>query len=184
MSWYTHPAVLFERPLDFFPNRGMTPEERLNSMVRFVLYASIAVSAYNADPMMLALGVCIIIALSLVDATRVKEKIVSTPRGHPEDDIQEPRCTAPTEDNPFMNVLPHEFASNKPAACRITESTMKKTNDYFDRGLHREITDVYHKRASDRQFVTMPASGDNGTPDTLAFRNFLFSETAKGPKCK
>jgi hypothetical protein len=66
----------------------------------------------------------------------------------------------------------------------LTDAILDKSNAYFDKGLSREITDVYHKKASDRQFVTMPATGDSGNPDTLAFRNFLYSETAKGPKCK
>lgn len=186
MSWYNEPSILFEYPLDFFPSRGMTPEERLNSIVRFVLYASIAVAIYKSDPMMFGIGVCIALALSLVNSTCfVKKNDVGEYEPHEQHpDIIPSKCTAPTEDNPFMNVLPHEFALNKPAACVLTDSTMQKSNDYFDQDLPREITDVYHKKASDRQFVTMPASGNNGTPDTLAFRNFLFSETANGPKCK
>lgn len=182
--WYNEPSILFEHALDFFPSRGMTPEERLNSIVRFVLYASTLVAFYKSDPMMLGLGVCIIIGLSLVQSMCSVNDIVKCNYKPTFKDIHVPRCTAPTENNPFMNVLPHEFAANKPAACTMTDSTMKQSNDYFEKGLPREITDVYHKKASDRQFVTMPATGNNGTPDTLAFRNFLFSETAKGPKCK
>ena len=186
-SWYNEPSILFERPLDFFPSRGMTPEERLNSVVRFVLYASIAVSLYKSDPTMFGIGVCIVLALSLVNSRcYVKESDTTTDEceAHADRDIRTPKCTVPTEDNPFMNVLPHEFASNKPAACRLTNATLDKSDAYFDKGLPREISDVYRKKASDRQFMTMPATGNNGNPDTLAFRNYLYSETIKGPKCK
>lgn len=180
-AWYQEPMVLFKRPLEFFPARDMTHAERLNAIVRFIAYASVGIAMYKRDPVILAVGAVIIVVLSLVFSSptlagsAVKE--VHTEEGRKE-------CTPPTPDNPFMNVLANEYMSSKPGACAVNAASMQKSSDYFDEGLPREIADVYHNRASDRQFITMPASGTNGTPDTLAFRNFLFSETAKGPKCK
>lgn len=182
--WYHFPSVLIQRPLEFFPARGMTPAERLNSIVRFVMYAAAAIAYYRSDWVVFGLGLCVVFVVSLVfsvpcttPACKEKETLLKDPSDRV-------TCTKPTENNPFMNVLAHEYGSNKPPACPTTSGTMCESNKYFDQGLPREISDVYHNRASDRQFVTMPGSGNNGTPDTLAFRNFLFSETAKGPKCK
>lgn len=181
--WYTSPGVIVKKPLEFFPARGMSPAERLNSMVRFVMYASIAISYYRADPVILGMGLAAILVLSIIFAVPETMTKKCTPQT-PGCDDKEKKCTAPTEDNPFMNVLAHEFGKNKPAACPTTTSTLAQSNKYFDQGLPREISDVYHNRASDRQFLTMPVAGNNGTPDTLAFRNFLYGETSKGPKCK
>lgn len=180
--WYTSPGVIVKKPLEFFPARGMSPAERLNSMVRFVMYATIAISYYRGDPVILGMGLAAILVLSIVFAVPevMTKKYDSGTPGY----VQEKKCTAPTEDNPFMNVLAHEFGKNKPTACPTTTATLTQSNTYFDQGLPREISDVYHNRASDRQFLTMPVAGNNGTPDTLAFRNFLYSKTSKGPKCK
>lgn len=184
--WYRDPAVLLKRPLEFFPTRDMTPAERLNSITRFVIYASSGIAAYRQDATVLGIGAIVVIVLALVFSARSGKDTVTG------EDIKEDgkigerqKCRPPTPENPFMNVLADEYGdSAMPGACPVTSSTLKRSNDYFGQGLPREISDVYHNRASDRQFVTMPASGKNGVPDTLAFRNYLFSETVKGPKCK
>ena len=82
-----------------------------------------------------------------------------------------------------MNVLPTEFGKQKPVACEQTPCIARQIEDVYEPQVIREITDVYKNRASDRQFYTMPVTG-NGTPDTLAFRNFLFSQVSKGTRCK
>lgn len=171
-AWYVDPRVLANRPLEFFPARGMTPAERLNSMVRFVAYACIGIAIYRNDPHSLVIGAVIIVVISTLMGmgTRSKGQGPKWTRGIAE----RAACTVPTPDNPFANVLASEYMSSKPAACRVTTASINASQAYFDRGLIREISDVYKNRASDRQFVTMPATGDNGTPDTLAFRNYLF----------
>ena len=189
-AWYRDPRILVARPLEFFPTRGMTAAERLNSMVRFVAYAAAALAAYQSDPAALWLGLAVVLVVSLlfsappgVSGTAARQQ--RRPGG---DGYVSPaafkECTPPPAANPFMNVLTNEYAADKPAACAVTAASLERSQMYFEQGLPREISDVYRNRASDRQFVTMPVSGGNGTPDTLAFRNYLFSQLAKGPKCK
>ena len=183
--WYVDPSVLFKRPLEFFPSRGMQPQEHLNAIVRFIIYASIATTLYqNMVTPLLFGGICVIVVSLLYSARRIGYRHGNDPRhvrmhsrGKRDD------CTEPTEDNPFMNTLPHEFGQDKPLACPQTPCIEKTINKHFDSHVIREVSDVYKKRASDRQFVTMPVTG-NGTPDTFAFRNYLFSQVAKGTRCK
>lgn len=182
--WYHSPGVLIQRPLEFFPARGMTPAERLNSIVRFVIYAAAAIAYYRSDWMVFGLGLCVVFVSSLVFSVPCTTPACKEKQQKQKDPSERSNYTKPTEENPFMNILAHEYGTNKPPASPITTAIMCESNKHFDKGLPREISDVYHNRASDRQFVTMPVAGNNGTPDTLAFRNYLFSETAKGPKCK
>ena len=63
--WYRDPHALFSRPLEFFPARGMTHAERLNSMVRFVAYVSIAIALYRSDASALGLGLVVVVAISI-----------------------------------------------------------------------------------------------------------------------
>lgn len=182
--WYTSPTVLVKRPLEFFPARGMTPTERLNSMVRFILYGSFLVAFYRSDVRIVGIGCIVITVLSIIHSSRSYTSFTtSTPftKSTKRENLTE--CSAPTPNNPFMNTLTSEYTSNKKPACPNNTYTKKQTQTYFDKGLVREVSDVYNKRASDRQFYTTPVTG-NGVPDTKAFRNFLFSETVKGPKCK
>ena len=183
--WYQDPVALFARPLEFFPTRDMTPAERLNSLARFVVYASAAIAAYRSETTPLLVGLVVVVVLSLAYAVSPKGNGAIVTRIDVVDRTSErAECTPPTPNNPFMNVLADEFGPDKPGACPVDDRSMKQSQRYFDQGLPREISDVYHNRASDHVFGTMPGSGTNGVPDTLAFRNYLFSETVNGPKCK
>ena len=46
-AWYTDVRVLPRRAVDFFPAKGQSPEERLNTLVRLVAYVAIAIAAYR-----------------------------------------------------------------------------------------------------------------------------------------
>lgn len=183
-AWYRDPAVLVMRPLEFFPTRDMTHAERLNSVVRFIMYASGAIALYKNELMPLFVGGVVIVILSMIFSVPTNDTATISPIVARTNMTARHSCTPPTPNNPFMNTLANEFGKEKPGACAVTTETLRQSQDFFDRDLPREVSDVYHNRASDRQFVTMPASATNGVPDTVAFRNFLFSETVKGPKCK
>jgi hypothetical protein len=170
--WYRQPSILARRPLDFFPTRDASDAERLNAMVRFTAYATLAVAMYRgaADARaVISVGLLVALVLTLLYSSRDG---FSGGRPQGSSGSVEARCTEPTAANPFMNVLTTEYALDKPTACGPIDNDMSQA--YFDKGLPREISDVYHNRASDRQFVTMPVSGAHGVPDTLAFRNYLY----------
>jgi len=188
--WYADVSVLVRRPLEFFPARGMEPQELLNATVRFIVYAAIATSLYQDTATPLLFGCVCIIAVSLLFTVSThnasyKRRYSTWHSSRSKEASHRSRgsCTQPTHDNPFMNVLTNEFGSEKPEACPQTPCITRKINSHFDHHTIRELTDVYKKRASDRQFVTMPVTG-NGTPNTLAFRNYLFSQLKKGTRCK
>jgi hypothetical protein len=153
-------ARFTDRPLEFFPSRDATDAERLDAVIRFVVYASVAVSVYRQDVVAMLAGIAVIGSI-----------LVLFPGGEGMFGGSGKK-NVPTPDNPFTNVLANEYSTSKarPSSTHLAQV-------YFDRGLPREISDVYHKRASDRQFVTMPVT-DN-IPDTLAFRNFLYGPLKK-----
>jgi hypothetical protein len=178
-------STLWRRPTEFFPTRDQSPEERVNAVVRFVMYSAVAIAIFGrADPAK-AVGFGLLVA------------VVITMLGSSDDSSQRPKkrggaaasaaakpasagrrtmaCRAPTRDNPFMHTPVTEFGAPGLRACRFKD-VAGEVQDKFETGLVREVTDVYHNRASDRQFVPVPVP-DN-IPDTLAFRNFLYSTTA------
>lgn len=176
IPWYEDPVVLVDHWTQFVPTRGMTNPELLNAWVRFMLYGSVLVSLYQNEYMPLVYGVIVIVLVSLIFAPRMHDHAPAPTHAHRTDAYV---CTTPTESNPFMNVLPHEYHLDKPPACDPADPDVSA---YFERGLVREVSDPYKKRASDRQFMTMPVT--SSIPDTYAFRNYVFGSTAEGPKCK
>lgn len=166
-AWYNDISALGRRPLEFFPTRDQTPAEKLNSIVRFVAYSSAAIAIYRQSITPLLVGVLVIAVVSAVYT--IPKHSVTTVEKLKKPDSQ--TCKMPTKDNPFMNVLPHEYADTVLPACPPSAEVQEQSQKYFNDGLPREVSDVYRNRASDRQFITMPVT-DN-IPDTLAFRNFL-----------
>lgn len=168
--WYNDIFVLGKRPLEFFPTRDHSPAEKLNSIVRFVAYGSAAIAVYRRDTTPLLVGVLVIAVLSFVFSVPQQRNLDVTISRYAADK-RDTTCTKPTQENPFMNRLPHEHGSDKAPACPQTDEVRRQAQQHFDRGLPREVSDVYRNRASDRQFMTMPVT--DTIPDTLAFRNFL-----------
>lgn len=181
VPWYKEPQCLWKNWKEFFPARGMSAADTLNALVRFILYSCVIISVYRNDYTPLAIGILVALMVTMVYAPRLHSS-----RGHPPAGThahrKETLCTAPTPDNPFMNVLPHEYTQDKSRACPRSPAQDAQVSKAFEKGLIREVSDVYKKRASDRQFITMPVT--TAIPDTKAFSNFLFSETTNGPKCK
>ena len=169
--WYRDLSALPRRPWEFFPSRTCAPAECLNAMVRFTAYASIAIALVRQDWSVLGVGALVALVLSVVYYAPTRRGSVMR---RAEGEAAAGNCGLPTPDNPFTNVLTNEYMLDKQRACGGPASAAL-TARYFDAGLPREIADVYHNRASDRQFVTMPVSGHHGIPDTRAFRNFLFA---------
>lgn len=178
--WYKEPSCLWKNWTEFFPARGMSAAETLNALVRFVIYACVIVSIYRNEYTPLVIGIGVVLLLTLVYAPTLHTRPHAPSGTHAH--RRESMCTSPTSNNPFMNVLPHEYQDNKPEACPSSTAQDARIAQEFEKGLVREVSDVYKKRASDRQFITMPVT--TSIPDTKAFSNFLFSETANGPKCK
>lgn len=168
-AWYASPSVLTKRPLEFFPSRGMSPAERLNAMVRFAGYAAALLAIYRRNWSPVLLGVLLVAVISAFYRVEPNSPQIEV----------EPMCTLPTPNNPFMNVLATEYNVRKPRAC-LSEETRDDAKSLFDVGLPREVSDVYRNRASDRQFVTQPVT--ENIPDTLAFRNYLYSNVVASGK--
>jgi hypothetical protein len=161
--WANDVSIVFspERLHEFFPNEKMTRDEKLNSIVRLSLYLSIILSIYHSDQryfMILFVGVTFtyfLFRFAIVpkeqenSSDQIIEKITNT-------------CSRPTEDNPFMNFTMFDRItenSDKLPACNVEEPEIKKEmEDYFDNNLYKDVSDVFNKRNSQRQFYTMPST--------------------------
>lgn len=211
-AWFHDARVLFLRPTEFWPARDHTPEERLNSMVRFVLYACLATALYTRKPKYILFGVVAVTLLSVAYSTCTPSPRWREPwKGRrpgiaagvaPGDGVSDtgattssscqrapfgaapgqPPCTMSTPNNPFANVLLTDLADNpaRPPACKYDDQK-DLIRDNFNRGLVRNVFDVYERENSQRQFVTMPVT--TSTPDTVAFAQFCYGNMGR-PTCK
>lgn len=66
-------------------------------------------------------------------------------------------CIKPTKDNPFMNAMNYDSRYRQPACAPIdNEEIQNNIDEFFNDNLFKDVSDIYNKRASQRQFFTMP----------------------------
>lgn len=174
--WYDDLTVLAKRPLEFFPAQAHTPAEQTNALVRLIIYASAALFAYNRRLRSVWYGLAAVVVVTLLYRGR-GGKYAGLTTG-----LQGAKqaCRQPTPENPFANMLVSEYGKELPPPPCEYDDVKDKTEEYFDRGLFKDIDDVYNVNNSQRQFMTAPNGGR--PPDFVEFAKFL-GKDMQG-KCK
>jgi hypothetical protein len=98
------------------------------------------------------------------------------------------KCTKPTIDNPFMNVTMKDYMNfdengsvvNRPPACDPNDPEIKKMMDNtFSNNLYRDVSDVFGKQSSQRNYFTMPWTTIPNKQDEFARWLYLSPKTCK-----
>jgi hypothetical protein len=166
MIWFQDPVGFLFTESNWFkllPHTSSTIEEQLNALVMFALYFMIGIIVMKGDirVVYLFLFICFLtwIFYNHTQTENFKMKKIEDEINIVKEPFKNTYCVRPTKENPFMNVMMKDIIDfpNRPPACNISKPTIKEQVDtYFDEDLPRELGDVYHKNASDRQFFTMP----------------------------
>jgi len=98
-----------------------------------------------------------------------------------QENFSQEKCTRPTENNPFMNLLMSDYMNYdenkilkpKLPACNSSDPLIKKEMiDNFNKNIFRDVSDLFGKMNSQRQFYTMP---NTEIPNRAGeFRKWLF----------
>ena len=163
--WHRDIRVLWSRWDDFFPRASQTTTERINAVVRFFIYASAALFAYNHKFKYVLFG---LVSIGIV-TFMYDEKLVTSPEDLFELNASN-NCVRPTKNNPFGNYLLSDHPE-RPPACPY-DQVEKETKLAFNDGLFRNVADVYERENSQRQFYRMPVT--TAIADTKAFADFLY----------
>jgi hypothetical protein len=175
LFWVDDPKVLFspERLIEFFPTKDMNNNEKLNALTRFSVYLSILLFIIYRNFNLFFIAIVTAIITYIIDYNLKKIQVTSeeqfdtkvkdtfnirkdTPiRVNEFGDV----CQMPTPNNPFMNVLISDYTDNpnRPPACRHDDvQAQEATEKYFNYNLYKDVEDVWGRRNSQREYVTMP----------------------------
>ena len=98
------------------------------------------------------------------------------------------RCMEPTLDNPFMNVTMKDYMNfnkdgslvDRPPACDPNDPKIKqKMDEAFSNNLYRDVSDVFGKTSSQRNYFTMPWTTIPNKQDEFARWLYLSPKTCK-----
>lgn len=203
--WVEQPSILFRRDrlTNFFPTAKLTVVENLNAVIRLLIYLSLILILFtrNSQYLLLPLG-GMLVTYVLFQIYPKKEVLKEIPPresfsldGKLSDKIQsnkkydeqlERECIQPTVDNPFMNFNYITDSYHREPACQAwlyddkeSKDIRKEVTESFNHDLYRDVSDLYSKNNSQRQFFTMPwTSWPN---NQTSFAKWLYRT---GPTCK
>jgi len=185
MIWLNDIGILWKKPYVFFPTNKMKLTEQMNSLIRLSFYISITITILKRNinylwitPIIMILNACII----YLDPRFNKLE------GFNHNDICEPEIHKkknwrfPTKDNPFMNTSLIDINDDPNSESIIAEcpdniNIKQQIKKSFDEDLYKNVSDVFGKNNSSRQFYTMP---NTSTPnDQKAFAEWCYGKTDK-----
>ncbi len=201
--WAEDFSILFrkDRILEFFVTEDQSTTEKLNSIARFGVYASVILALYHSD--LKYLNLCIItfsvtyfvfknadIKEPLENIGSCKKKVTFSEK----EDIKEfekddGERTHPTLNNPFGNNSVFDIIENPERPPMIeygsySDESLKVKKDIeskFNYNLYKDLGDLYGKTNSQRQFYTTPSRGTIPHDSDGKFKNWLYG---KMPSCK
>jgi hypothetical protein len=186
LFWADDPKILFDvsRLVEFFPTSDMNTNEKLNALTRFFIYLSILLFIIYRSYNLFFISIVPAIILYIIHYSDAKKEIKDKEEFesvvkqqfniNPDTPIKVTEsgdvCQLPTPKNPFMNVLITDYTDNpnRPPACAYNDPQSKEMTDkYFNYNLYKDVEDVWDRRNSQREYVTMPSTTIPNDRDTF-----------------
>tara|TARA_B110001454_G_scaffold213929_1_gene232906 strand:- start:84 stop:722 length:639 start_codon:yes stop_codon:yes gene_type:complete len=176
--WFNDFSIIFnkERLIEFFPSSYMNNDEKLNSLLRFSIIITFVLFLKNKNynlfiiPIVTALITLYIFKFNTIEKKQNEKLNI--------ENYENSKCSKPTEDNPFGNTLLTDVSNykKKEEACLIEEN-IDEINNHFNKGLFKDVNDLYGKNNSQRQFFSMPNTNEYGIKngDSVKFANWLYN---------
>lgn len=161
--WSMDLSILWDknRLIEFFPTKDMTLNEKMNSIARLSVYATLVLVIYKGQlwPLyigLLGMAMSLFLQNSSNESNINSDKYISAELNKIEGETTD-LCTAPTKDNPFMNISVNEYIDNptRSGACD-PKTVSEETEAHFNVNLYKDVDDLFGKNNSQRMFVTNP----------------------------
>jgi hypothetical protein len=192
--WYNDISILYSKDsiTEIFPSKRFDILRKLNAIVRLsILYTLILFfmkreQKYLVIPL-IVMGITWLIWYKQEDIH--VDNIMKDSMSDKLDDLVKindlsTECRIPTKDNPFMNPTLSDYGTNlppPPKSCPSYNNTgvQRRVEELFNEDLYRDVTDVFGKNNSQRQFYTVP--GNQVPNDQGAFAQWCYGTP---PTCK
>jgi len=187
--WMNDISILFQknRLVEFFPNYEMTLIEKLNAIVRMSVYVGLTLYVISKKYIYLYLPI-IIMGFTIFIFKNQQENMElyynsykSNLNNKNYEKLVEKPYTKPTTNNPFMNINLVSDPKNKTEAIdswdnKLVQEDIEKK---FDHNLYRDVSDLFGKNNSQREYYTMPST-------TIPNKQTEFAKWCykTGPTCK
>jgi hypothetical protein len=183
--WFRDPIGFFNTKElhEFVPLPHMAFEEKLNAVMRFVLYFTVVLLVVQRSVKPVYLVVAVGAFTAMLYTAYDNEKKSNNPV-YEEFNLARDRsrgdeaCILPSKNNPFTNILVSDYALNprRPEGCDINRSSVKKmAESFYEKNLYRDVDDIWGRRSSSRTFYQVPVQTIPNKQNEFA--KWLFGKT-------
>ncbi len=192
--WFTNPGILYEKDylFEIFPFKRFDIVRKLNAVFRLSVYYSIIMYLIQKDFRYFSIpfvsGIITWVIWYKQNDTHSNTILQKSVNNQLDNLVQlndlNTECRVPTKENPFMNPELFDYGTDselKPKSCPSYNNVgmQRRIEELFNEDLFRDVTDVFGKNNSQRQFYTVPS---NQVPsDQGSFANWLYGTP---PTCK
>ena len=153
--WFDNLDILIStnRLIEFIPTNSMNFAEKLNAIVRYIIYLSIVLIIYTGQLTWLLLILLGLLITYFIYYSEYAEKFKLNSRKTKEN------CIKPTKNNPFMNPL--LYSKNNIGygkSCPYTKKNAKKINKLYYKDVNKNFDVIGKNLYGERNFYTVPQS--------------------------
>jgi hypothetical protein len=163
--WYEDPSGFITNETYFIilPTQDMTTEEKINALVRLFIYLGFFLALIKDDYRYIFFGIitCLVSIILYENERAQLSQVEKFLQAKDLDIVNNKVCVRSTLENPFMNPSIADIVDNptRPGACDLENGKVHDIVDAnFNERLFKDVSDLYGKKASQRQFYTMPAT--------------------------
>ena len=192
--WYNDISILYNNHFitEIFPSKKFDIIRKLNSIVRLSIIYTIIIylitknNKYLIIPF-LTMGITWIIWYkqdNIHTDQIMKDSISDKIDDHVKLNDLNTECRIPNKNNPFMNPELSDYGSDHPPPPKSCPSynnigIQRRVEELFNEDLYRDVTDIFGKNNSQRQFYTVP--GNQVPNDQGSFAQWCYGTP---PTCK
>ncbi len=170
-----------DRLIEYIPTHDMTIIEKLNAITRMSIYSGIVLYLLTLKKNYLYIPIIISLLTIMIYELNKNNKKMNITSDKEDFNLQKIQKTKPTVDNPFMNInlITDDKNKNEAYKSHNNNNIKNEINDKFNTKLYRDVSDLYSKNNSQREFYTMPSTQIPN--DQNKFADWLYKT---GPTCK
>jgi len=177
--WFNNFKILIKDYDQFYPSYEMDLNHKLNAIFRLSIYIGLllVITSKNYLYFYIPLTICL---FTIIINKYYKNSIENFFKDYNSLTPDE-NCVRPTINNPMMNFNQITDDRLRGPACKSFDNDVVKEeiDKTFDNNLYRDVSDVYGKNHSQRQFYTMPST--QAINEQTSFAKFCYKT---GPTCK
>lgn len=146
---YQDIKLLFNNYMKFIPNEKYTRIENINAIIRFTIYITIIIIISKNYNYIILSKILFIITIILYLTNNIDT--------YDNVSLSNLDCELPTDNNPFMNYTMGDLIEKKikKSACKYDE-VKNIINKKFRKNIYSDLSQLWGKFISDRNFYTMP----------------------------